>query len=133
MSRTTPSVCPQDAGVFFLKALTEHNAPRALLVSLGSDGKLSQQPIQQGQSVVNIETELLSHLSAFPHSTEWLLALRDYIDGRLAARAEAKATGGISIPRQGGSWSITHIKAFEPLTVEAAADRARQTLKGQSS
>ena len=121
MSRTTTTVCPQDAGHHILAALTGPHAPRAVLVSLGADGQLSHQPIHQGQSVVNIETELRDHLSAFPHSTEWLLDLRDYIDGRLAARADAKTTGGISIPRQGGSWNIAHIKAFEPLAVGGEA------------
>jgi hypothetical protein len=117
----TTTVSTTDAGAHILAALTGPNAPRAVLVSLGRSGQLSHQPIQQGQSVVNIETELLGHLSAFPHTTEWLMALRDYIDGRLAARAEAQATGGISIPRQGGSWNIAHVNAFEPLTVGGEA------------
>lgn len=110
-----------DAGAHLLAALTGPHAPRAVLVSLGRNGQLEHQPIQQGQSVVNIETELLSHLSAFPHTTEWLLALRDYCDCRLAARIEAQATGGVAIARQNGSWDIAHVNAFEPLTIGCAA------------
>lgn len=117
MSSTTSTVCPQDAGYHILAALTGPLALRAVLVSLGADGQLEHTPVNDGQSVVNLETELKAHLSASPRSTEWLRELRDYIDCRLAARAEAQTTGGFCIPRQDGGWNVAHVSAFEPLTV----------------
>lgn len=97
-----------------LAALVAPGAPRAFLVSVDRRGQLECDAIEQGQSVLNIETELMSHLDSRPHSDAWLTELRDYCDGRLAARNEASATGGISIPRPGG-WNIAHIAAFESL------------------
>ena len=97
-----------------LAALAAPGAPRALLVSVNRRGQLTLDAIEQGQSVMNIETELMDHLNSRPHSDAWLIALRDYCDGRLAARKEASATGGISIPMPGG-WNIAHIAAFESL------------------
>lgn len=102
-------------------ALTGPQAPRALLVSLNRKGHLEHQPIIDGQSVLNIETELQDHLSASPRSTEWLRALRDYCDCRLAAREQAKGTGGVCIPRQDGGWNIAHINAFQPLAIQGAS------------
>lgn len=98
-----------------LAALTAPNPPRALLVSLGNDGQLESEPVAFGQSLLNIETELIDHLNSYPHTDEWLLALRDYVDGRLAARQEARATGGVSIPRKNGGWDIARVNAFEPI------------------
>lgn len=103
-----------------LAALTGPQAPRALLVSLDRKGHLEHQPIFDGQSVLNLDTELQDHLSASPRSTEWLLALRDYCDCRLAAREQAKGTGGVCIPRQDGGWNIAHINALHPLVVQSA-------------
>lgn len=91
-------------------ALVAHNAPRAVLVSLDRAGQIQHEPVQDGQSVLNLHTELIDHLDASPRSTEFLMALRDYCDGRLAARSEAKATGGVSMPRPGG-WDIVHVVA----------------------
>ena len=108
------------AGLRILAALTGPHAPRALLVSLGRNGQLEHTPVDHGQSVVNLDTELHDHLSASPRSTEWLLALRDYCDCRLAARAEAKATGGFCVPSQDGGWNIAHVNAFEPLVIGGA-------------
>lgn len=101
----------------FISALTGANAPRALLVSLDRNGQLEHTPVAFGESVLNIETDLQDHLSAQPVSTEWMLNLCDYIDQRLASRGEARATGGVAIPRQDGAWAIAHINAFTPLTL----------------
>lgn len=121
MSKTSTTTAVIAAGAHFFDLLTAPDAPRALLVTLGSGGQLQQQAVNSGQSVVNLETELQDHLNAYPYTTEWLLALRDYIDCRLAARIEAKATGGFCIPRQDSGWNIAHVNAFEPMTVGGAA------------
>ncbi len=107
---TTPT--SQDGTI--LAMLTAHGAPRALMVSIGRGGQLTHDAIEDGQSVLNIGTDLLDHLSSQPISNEFLIELRDYCSGRLAARKEAGATGGISIPKPGG-WNIAHIAAFESL------------------
>ena len=104
--KPTITVNTIDAGVNILAALTGSHAPRALLISLERNGQLELTPVDHGQAVINLDTELHEHLSASPRSTEWLLALRDYIDCRLAARAEAQATGGVAIARQNGGWDI---------------------------
>jgi len=114
------TVTTTDTGVHILAALTGPHAPRALLVSLGRNGELELTPVDHGQAVINLDTELHDHLSAAPRSTEWLLALRDYCDCRLAARAEAQATGGVAIARKHGGWDIAHIDAFEPLVIGGA-------------
>lgn len=106
MEFTSPTPDSQDSAV--LSLLTANNAPRALLVSLDRNGRLHHEPVADGQSLLNIQAELLDHLNAYPHTTDWLTALRDYCDGRLAARGEAKATGGVSMARPGG-WDIVHI------------------------
>lgn len=93
---------------FVLAMLTAINAPRAILVSLDHEGRITHQAIHTGQSIINIETDLQDHLSAQPVSTEFLLNLRDYCDGRLSARAEAKAAGGISLPTKDGIWNVVH-------------------------
>ena len=41
-------------------ALIGSNAPRAMLVSLSHGGELEYQPVEHGQSVLNLETELLA-------------------------------------------------------------------------
>jgi hypothetical protein len=121
MTSTTKTVTQKAAGAQFVAALTAPRAPRALIVTLDDNGQLQHRAISDGQSVVNLETELQDHLSASPRTTEWLLALRDYIDCRLAARAEAQATGGFCIPRQDGGWNIAHVNAFETLTAGGTA------------
>lgn len=70
-------------------------APRAVLVSMDLDGgkTLRYQPVKGPHSVLNIKTELLNHLADYPFSDAWLLELRDYVDQRLSARADARARG----------------------------------------
>ena len=118
--KSTTTVNTTDAGAHILAALTDPHAPRALLVSLERNGELELTPVDHGQAVVNLDTELHDHLSAAPRSTEWLLALRDYCDCRLAALAEAHATGGFTVPRADGGWNIAHIDAFTPLVTGGA-------------
>lgn len=95
-----------DAGADLKAVLTAPDAPRALLVHLDSDGLLAHTPVNQGQSLVNIEDDLIDHLNSSPHSDEWLISLRDYCDGRLAARQRSRTSGGISLPMQDGSWNV---------------------------
>lgn len=118
--KATTTICTQDAGPTILAALTGPHAPRALLVSLDRRGQLQHQALEAGQSVVNLRTELFDHLNSAPQTDEYLLALRDYCDCRLAAKARAEATGGFMTPRPDGGWNITHTSVFEPLTVGGA-------------
>lgn len=90
--------------------LTAADAPRAALVSLDRTGQLQHEPVADGQSLLNISTDLIDHLDSRPYSTAFLTALRDYCDGRMAARAEAKSSGGVSMPRAHG-WDIVHVVA----------------------
>lgn len=111
MENTSNTV--QDAD--FMAALTAPDAPRALLVSLDRDGQLELVPVSQGQSLVNIKEDLIDHLNSYPHSDEWLTALRNYCNGRLAAREQCRTSGGISLPTKDGSWNVV-----QPATQERA-------------
>lgn len=113
---TTPLLATQ---ANILATLTAANAPRALIVSLGPLGELVHQPLEHDQSVMRLD-ELQDHLNARPVSAEYLSDLRDYCDGRLAAQAEARATGGFVIPHSPGNWQIAHVPAFEQVTVGGA-------------
>lgn len=106
-----------DHSVDFMAALTVPNAPRVLLVHLGADGQLKHEPVNQGLSLVNINEDLIDHLNSYPHSDEWLISLRDYCDGRLAARQQSRASGGISLPMTDGGWNVVQpVAQGEPLT-----------------
>lgn len=61
---------------------------------------------------------LIDHLNDYPHTTEWLTELRDYLDARLAAREEAERTGGVVIPRAPGRWEIAHTNAYATVKVQ---------------
>jgi hypothetical protein len=104
MSATSFST--QDASAGIMAALTKSDAPRAVLVSLNRDGQLELVPVGDAQSLVNIKDELIDHLNSYPHSDEWLVGLRDYCDGRLAERAIASETGGLSLPTKDGGWNV---------------------------
>jgi hypothetical protein len=117
----TTVICPvPEMQGAIMTALTAPGAPRALLVSLGCGGTLEHTPVEMGQSLLRIESELVDHLNAKPFDDEWLIMLRDYLDGRLAARAEAQATDGFVIPRAPGRWEIAHSNPFQPLVVRGA-------------
>lgn len=85
---------------------------RAVLVTDAGEGKFSMHPVEHGKSLLNIQRDLQDHLSAYPLTDEWLEDLRDYCESRLAARSEAKATGGVAIHRKHGRWEIAHVNAF---------------------
>lgn len=93
---------------------------RAVLVTDAGEGKFTLHPVEQGKSLLNIQRDLQDHLSAYPLTDEWLEDLRNYCESRLAARAEAKATGGIVIPRKHGRWEIAHVPAFQSSSRGAA-------------
>lgn len=97
---------PQEVATSYLAELTAPNAPRALLVSLADDGTLMHQPVGGNQAVLNIEADLQDHLSAQPYTKEWLIALRDYIDARLAARAKAAEVGGFVTQDPMDGWKV---------------------------
>jgi hypothetical protein len=85
---------------FFAEAVASLSAPcgpRALLVTLTDDGALAHQPVQFGQSVLNIETELRSHLTDRPRSDEWLVGLRDFLSDWITAREDARKFGGLVV------------------------------------
>lgn len=58
--------------------LSAPNAPRALLVSLSHDGQVKHQPVARGASVLDIETELMAHLTDYPCSDAFLAQLQQY-------------------------------------------------------
>lgn len=66
---------------------------RALLVSLDDEDRIACQPVRYGQSVVNIDTDLRSHLEAKPRTDQWLTELRDYLTHWLEVRAGAIRAG----------------------------------------
>ncbi len=86
---------------------------RALLVGIDDEtGQFRTRPIaERGESVLNIQRDLLKHLNEYPHTTEWLEVLRDYCDGRLKARAAAKACGSFITPKPLMDWDMTSIIA----------------------
>jgi hypothetical protein len=90
---------------------------RAVLITLNDDGSERRQPVAHDASVLNIERELLSHLSAQPLEPEFLERLRDYCAGRLAARSEARAAGGVVAGNDGNRWEVLHVPAYNPVEV----------------
>lgn len=88
---------------------------RAVLVTDAGEGNFTLHPVEHGKSMLNIRTELLDHLNAYPHTDAWLEDLRDYCASRIAARGESRATGGVVIPRQHGRWEIVHAQMFQPV------------------
>lgn len=106
MSATSFST--QDASAGIMAALTKSDAPRAVLVSLNRDGQLALVPVSDAQSLVNIKDELIDHLNNYPHSDEWLVGLRDYCDGRLAARSKSIPADRARVALE-ASWEIEAI------------------------
>lgn len=93
--------------------LSAPNAPRALLVSLSRDGQLNHQPVARGASVLDIETNLMDHLTDFPCSDAFLEQLRQYCESRLEARRQARVSGGFVYPQPGNVWTIMHMPTSE--------------------
>lgn len=92
---------------------------RAVLVADEGDGTFSMWPVHQGESVLDIKTGLLDHLSSSPQSDEFLRELHDYCASRLAAREEARRTGGVVIARKHGLWEIAHVSMFAPVQTQS--------------
>lgn len=117
----SPAGSPANAGQnLHQQALAILSQPgnRGAIVTIGDDGSLQITALERGKSVVNVfSPELLDHLSASPIETAWLVQLRNYCTARLAARAEARRSGGFVIPRD-QRWEIVHAPAFEPLKVQ---------------
>ena len=82
-----------------IQALLRAGARAVIVLPGDATGELTAKPVDRNKSVLHLETELQDHLDHFPYATEWLEALRDYLDQRIAARGEAQRTGGISVPR----------------------------------
>lgn len=97
-----------------IRALLEGGARAALVSADWLTGELIAAPVVDGQSVVNLRTELTAHLDAAPYSDEFLANLRDYCCARLEARARARSTpGGLAIAT-GSGWHITDARQFSP-------------------
>ena len=79
---------------------------RALLVAPADDGTYQVRAVAQGESLLNIRRDLLKHLNEYPHTDEWLTQLRDYCDGRLAARQAAHEQGRIVVPNWEARWEL---------------------------
>ncbi len=105
---------PNDTGAFAslstsvgATAITVPAKPRCWLVSETPDGSIERTPVHFDQSVLNIQRDLIDHLSAEPLSDSWLENLRDYCANRLAAREEALARNTISTPTTDGQrWEV---------------------------
>ena len=89
-----------------ITGITVPNGCRAVLVSQGNDGTYKSQPVEAADSVLNIKRDLLKHLNESPCSDEWLAQLRDYCDGRLAARSEARKGNGVIVPDWQAQWTM---------------------------
>lgn len=111
-----------DSSELRAQALALLNQPgiRAVMLVRGDGGSLELHPVARGKSVLDLRTELLDHLNAQPLEDEFIAELRDWAEGREAARAEARRTGGFVIPRARGQWQIAHVPAFAPVAVGAA-------------
>lgn len=95
-----------------IQTLLEGGA-RAVIVSADwLTGALTAAPVASGQSVVDLQTELTSHLDAESISDEYLSNLRDYCATRLEARALARATPGGLALATGKGWVITDTRQF---------------------
>lgn len=71
---------------------------RCVLVSVGDDGQVMARPAGWGQSVLNIEQDIFSHLNEKPYTDEFLIELRDFCAAKLEARQMARKSGGLAIP-----------------------------------
>lgn len=91
-------------------AMLSRREARAFLVGVDREGRLEHQRVGHTHSVLDLKTELLSHLSAQPLEEEFLERLRDYCAGRLAARAEAGQTGGVATHAGERRWEIVHTR-----------------------
>ncbi len=103
-----------------IRALLEGGARAVIVSDDGLTGRLAASPVAAGQSVVNLHTELTSHLDAEPLSDEYLSNLRDYCTARLEAKALARATPDGLALATGKGWVITDTRQFHP-----AADAAQ--------
>ncbi|MGJ7529193.1 hypothetical protein [Variovorax sp. GB1P17] len=85
---------------------------RALLVGIDSEtGQLTARSLVTGESVLNIERDLLKHLNEYAHATAWLEVLRDYCSARPVAEARARAAGRFITPSPRMDWDMTSIIA----------------------
>lgn len=115
MGKSIPSTSTAAVFAKALESLHHPSGPRAVMVWLDHKNQPQVKPVAQGQSVLRLQSpELFDHLSAEPCDSEFLQALRDYAEGRLAARAEARRSGGVVISRGPGRWEIAHVNAFDP-------------------
>jgi hypothetical protein len=111
----TQVTVPQSALATQVRALLDQPEVRAVLVSDGHEPETAiVRTVSRDASVLNIGRELKDHLDDGYFPDEWLAQLRDYCIGRLAARAEARSAGAVSIPR-GWGWEIRHIECFDPV------------------
>lgn len=97
-----------------IRALLEGGARAAIVSADCLTGGLTAAQVADGQSVINLQTELTAHLDAEPLSDEYLSNLRDYCTARLEARALARATPGGLALATGKGWVITDTRQFHP-------------------
>lgn len=66
-------------------------------------------PVARGMSVLNLQSDLISHLNEYPFTDEWLASLRNFIDAKLEARRQAALNSGVAIPLEtGDGFRIIH-------------------------
>lgn len=81
-------------------------AVRAVLVSHADHDSFALEPVEYGDSVLNISRDLISHLNEYPHPDNWLLGIKQSIETRLISRENARISHGLSCPDpQTREWS----------------------------
>lgn len=84
-------------------AHVRRSQPRAVLVTRNHDGSMRRTPVGREDSVLDVERDLLKHLGEMYVTDEWLVEVRNYCDGRLKARQDARERNVLIFP-QAKSW-----------------------------
>lgn len=70
--------------------LTVPEGHRALIVSPTDDGGYTTKTVSNGDSVLNVRTELIGHLEDLHLSDKWLSDLKAWIDRKLVSREQVR-------------------------------------------
>lgn len=79
---------------------------RVMQVWINDDGSVGSKPVAQDQAILNLERDLIKHLSGRPFTDEWLGELYSYIGARIDARRAAAQHGTFAIPID-RTWSVS--------------------------
>lgn len=79
---------------------------RVMQVWINDDGSVGSKPVAHDQAILNLERDLIKHLSCRPFTDEWLAELHSYIGARIEARRAAAQQGTFAIPMD-RTWSVS--------------------------